>query len=113
MDEFLLAELEADPTRAARHGEKPAEESHQKRSQGVAKRTRPQSIEPCSKKIRRESVAEVPSKATSSSTIDLEPIHAGSEGVEGSEVPLLLRSHRFKGSVVVTAEALPGGVTGR
>jgi len=58
-------------------------------------------------------VAEVPSKGTSSSTIDLEPVDAGSEGDEGSEVPLLLRSHRFKGPVVVIAAALPGGVTGR
>jgi len=30
MDEFLQAKLEADPTEAAGHGEKPAKESHQK-----------------------------------------------------------------------------------
>ena len=45
MDEFLQTELEVNPTRATRHGEKPAEESRQKCSQGVAKRTQPKSTD--------------------------------------------------------------------
>ena len=43
MDEFLQAELEADPIEVAGHGEIPVIESHQKISQGVAKHSRPQS----------------------------------------------------------------------
>ena len=44
MDEFLQAELEADPIGVAGLGENPTEESHQKCSQGVMKRTRSQSL---------------------------------------------------------------------
>jgi len=58
-------------------------------------------------------VAEVPSKGTSSLDVDPEPVHVSSKGDEGSEVPLLSRSHRTKGPTVVMAEALPGEVTKR
>ena len=115
MDEFLQAELEADPTEAAGRGEIPVEESHQKSLQGVAKRTRPQSTEADSskKKTRRESVAKVPSKGTSSLAVYPEPVHASSKVDEGPKVPLLPRSRRIKSPAVVTTEALLGGVTER
>ena len=107
MDEFFQAELEADQVGTVGHGEKPTDESHQKRSQGVMKRTRSQSTKPSSskKKTRRESVAEVPSKGISSLAIDPEHVHAGSEEDEGSEICLLLRNHRTNGPVVLTVEA--------
>jgi len=93
MGEFLQAELEADPTGTAGYGEKPAEKSHQRVSQGVTKGTRSQPTEAgLSKKTQREPVIEVPSRGTSSLAIDPKPIHAGSEEDEGSEVPLLSRS---------------------
>jgi len=58
-------------------------------------------------------VIEVPSKETSSITIDPEYVHAGSEEDEGSEVPILLRSHRTKGPAVITMEAVMAEVTER
>jgi len=45
--------------------------------------------------------------------IDPELVHAGSEEDEGTEVPLLPRSHRTKGPAVVMTEALLGEVTER
>ena len=112
MGEFLQTVLEADPTGAAGHGEKLAEESHQRGTRGVMKRTRSQSTEAGSskKKTRREPVIEVPSRETSSLAIDPEPIHAYSEEDEDSEVPLLLRSCRIKGTAVITMEAFPAEV---
>ena len=55
------------------------EESQQQRLQGVAKHTRPPSIEACSskKKTRREPAAEVLSQETSSLAIDPESVQAG------------------------------------
>jgi len=58
-------------------------------------------------------VIKVPSKGTSSLAIDPEPVHAGSEEDEDSEVPLLLRNHRTKGPVVIMTEVLLTEVTGR
>ena len=51
-------------------------------------------------------MAEDPSKEIFSLAVDTENIHASFKKDESSEVPLLLRSHRTKGPVVVTAEAL-------
>ena len=115
MGEFLQAELEADPTGAAGHGEKVAEESHQLGSRGVVKCTQSQSTEAGSskKKTRREPVIEVLSRKTSVLAIDPESIHAGSKKDEYSEVPLFLRSRLTKGPTVITTEALPVKVTGR
>ena len=55
MDEFLQAELEIGQTEAAGHGEKSAEEPHQKSSRGaVAKHTRSQSTEAASSQKKTE-----------------------------------------------------------
>ena len=54
-------------------------------------------------------MVKVLSKGISSSVVDPEPVHVGSEKDEGPKVPLLPRSCRSKGPAVVTAEALPGG----
>ena len=47
------------------------------------------------------------------SGVDPEPIHAGSEEDEDSEIPLHPRSHRTKGPAVVTIEELSEEVTER
>ena len=54
---------------------------------------------------------EVPSRGTSLLAIDAEPIHAGFEEDEGSEAPLLSRSHQTKSSAVIMMEALLVEVT--
>ena len=51
-------------------------------------------------------MAEVPSKGISTSIVNLEPIHAGSEEDEDFEIPRHPRSHRTKGPAVVTVEKL-------
>ena len=48
---------------------------------------------------------EVPSRGTSSLAIDREPVNAGFDENEDSEVPLLSRSHRTKGPAVIMMEA--------
>jgi len=58
------------------------------------------------KKIRWEPVGEVPSKGTSTSGVEPEPTHVGSEEDEGSEIPLRPRSRRTTGPAAVTVEEL-------
>ena len=109
MDEFLQAELEAGQTETAGHGEKPTEEPHKKCSRGiVAKRTRVWSIEAglSQKKMRREPMDEAPFKETSTSGVEPEPVHAGSEEDEDSKILLHLRSHLTRGLAIVTVEEL-------
>jgi len=64
------------------------------------------------KKTRRKPVIEVSSRGTSSLVIDPEPVHAYSKEDENSEVPLLSRSLRTKGSTVITMKVLPVEVSG-
>ena len=56
-------------------------------------------------------MTEVPSQGTSSLTIDPELVYTDSEGDEGLEVPLLLRSGQTKGPLVVMTEVSPWEVT--
>ena len=116
MDEFLQTELEIGQTEAAGYGEKPAEESHQRRSLGeAAKHARSQSTEAGSspKKLRQKPVAEASSKGTSTLEVDPEPIHAGSKEDEYSEILLCLNSRQTNGPVVVKVEDLSEKVTER
>ena len=63
------------------------------------------------KKSQREPVAEAPSKKTSTSRVDHEPIHAGFEEDEDSGISLRLRSHQTKGLAVIKIEKLSEEVT--
>ena len=51
-------------------------------------------------------MAETPSKGISTLVVDPEPIHAGSEENENSEIPLHPRSYQRKDPAVVTVEEL-------
>jgi len=72
------------------------------------KRTRSLSTEASSsqEKIGWKPIAEAPLKGTSMSRVKPEPTHAGSEEDEDSEIPLCPRSHRTKGSAVVSVREL-------
>ena len=58
--------------------------------------------------MRREPIAKAPSKGTSTSGVEPEPTHVGSEENEDSKIPLHLRSRQTRGLAVVTVEELSG-----